>query len=207
MLCWDFSVLLETPLTMTLSDLMIWHCSLDPPGLSLCWSPAPAPLWEWILESNLSAIWQCLMKPFILQSKQHHSSWKKRCAPRPLSSFRLWYFLDHDLLDPKLIQAFLTGSSFPRGQSSLTPSCCSLPSCVGFVTLIHRYDSEFFEASWVNWTHMNGKLGVCAHNGWGKSWTGDCWQKISGKVENFVPIPQNWILYFPSLIVSLKVAW
>lgn len=48
-----------------------------------------------------------------------------------------------------------------RWQSSLTPSCCSLSSRVGFMTLIHSCDSEFFDVSWVNCTHMNGNLRVC----------------------------------------------
>lgn len=51
--------------------------------------PSPAPLWEWfpILESSFSTIWQCLVKPFILQSKQHHCSREKPCTHRLLNPF------------------------------------------------------------------------------------------------------------------------
>lgn len=104
------------------------------------------------------------MTPFILQSKQHHYPRKEARTSTPLTPFRLWHFSEDHLLDPKLIQDLPLSDrslSFPRWQSSLSPSCCSLPSRVGFVTLIHRYDSEFFDASWVNCTHMNGNLRVC----------------------------------------------
>lgn len=181
MLYWDLSVLLETPLindsewpdNLTLLPRPSW--ALLVLMQNLFDFPSPASLWEWfpVLECSLSTIWQCLMKPFILQSqqsKQHHYFRKKTCTPRPLSPFRLWHFLDGHLLDPRWSRTclFLTGSSCPRWQNSLTPRCSSLPSCVGFVTLIHRYDSRLFDASWVNCTYINGKLRVCCSQWLGK---------------------------------------
>lgn len=177
---------------MILSDLIIWHCSLDPPGLSLCWCrtrliPCSSlslrlVLYSWIQSLNQ---WQCPMKPFILQSKEHHYSRKKTCTPRPLSPFRLWHFLDDHLLDPKLIQDLpLSGriqlpkvAELPSPEQVLSSIMCGVcdpdSHICSEVFFFWCFLGELHPHKWKSWESA-------AHNGWRKSWSGgDGWQKIS----------------------------